>query len=109
MPRRRTLPARSSTLAVRPDGRPRVPLRASPFTLPRAARPTTGDRSPRLGPSAKRRSHVALANRFTRARRKSMTTTNPPAAQGGSYRVGDLHLNRIGYGAMQLAGPGVFG
>jgi pyridoxine 4-dehydrogenase len=38
-----------------------------------------------------------------------MTTTNPPAAQAGSYRVGDLGLNRIGYGAMQLAGPGVFG
>jgi Aldo/keto reductase family len=40
---------------------------------------------------------------------KSITTTNPPAAQAGSYRVGDLDLNRIGYGAMQLAGPGVFG
>ena len=38
-----------------------------------------------------------------------MTTTNPPAAQASSYRVGDLDLNRIGYGAMQLAGPGVFG
>jgi predicted oxidoreductase len=38
-----------------------------------------------------------------------MTTTNPPAAQAGSYRVGDLDLNRIGYGAMQLAGPGVLG
>jgi pyridoxine 4-dehydrogenase len=38
-----------------------------------------------------------------------MTTINPPAAQAGSYRVGDLDLNRIGYGAMQLAGPGVFG
>jgi len=38
-----------------------------------------------------------------------MTTTNPPAGQAGSYRVGDLDLNRIGYGAMQLAGPGVFG
>jgi hypothetical protein len=37
-----------------------------------------------------------------------MTTTNGPAAQAGSYRVGDLDLNRIGYGAMQLAGPGVF-
>src|SRR5258708_21095144 len=40
---------------------------------------------------------------------KSMTTTNRPAAQAGSYRVGDLDLNRIGYGPMQLAGPGVFG
>ena len=38
-----------------------------------------------------------------------MTVTGPPAAQAGSYRVGDLDLNRIGYGAMQLAGPGVFG
>jgi len=38
-----------------------------------------------------------------------MTTTKSPAAQAGSYRVGDLDLNRIGYGAMQLAGPGVFG
>ena len=28
---------------------------------------------------------------------------------GGSYRVADLELTRIGYGAMQLAGPGVFG
>jgi pyridoxine 4-dehydrogenase len=40
---------------------------------------------------------------------KSMTATKPPAAQAGSYRLGDLDLNRIGYGAMQLAGPGVFG
>jgi pyridoxine 4-dehydrogenase len=28
---------------------------------------------------------------------------------GGRYRVADLDLTRIGYGAMQLAGPGVFG
>jgi hypothetical protein len=28
---------------------------------------------------------------------------------GGTYRVGDLTLTRIGYGATQLAGPGVFG
>ncbi|MGM1057675.1 oxidoreductase [Saccharothrix sp. Mg75] len=28
---------------------------------------------------------------------------------GGAYRVGDLDLTRVGYGAMQLAGPGVFG
>jgi aryl-alcohol dehydrogenase-like predicted oxidoreductase len=28
---------------------------------------------------------------------------------GGTYRIGDLDLTRIGYGAMQLAGPGVFG
>ena len=28
---------------------------------------------------------------------------------GGTYTVGDLELTRVGYGAMQLAGPGVFG
>ena len=28
---------------------------------------------------------------------------------GGSYRVADLELNRAGFGAMQLPGPGVFG
>ncbi len=28
---------------------------------------------------------------------------------GGTYRMGDLTLPRVGYGAMQLAGPGVFG
>jgi aryl-alcohol dehydrogenase-like predicted oxidoreductase len=28
---------------------------------------------------------------------------------GGVYRTADLELTRVGYGAMQLAGPGVFG
>src|SRR5919108_5463589 len=28
---------------------------------------------------------------------------------GGTYRVADLELTRVGYGAMQLADPGVFG
>jgi pyridoxine 4-dehydrogenase len=32
-----------------------------------------------------------------------------PDLPGGSYRAGDLGLSRVGYGAMQLAGPGVFG
>jgi aryl-alcohol dehydrogenase-like predicted oxidoreductase len=32
-----------------------------------------------------------------------------PTLPGGTYRVGDLELTRVGYGAMQLAGPGVFG
>lgn len=35
-----------------------------------------------------------------------MTEQNLP---GGTYRVADLELTRVGYGAMQLAGPGVFG
>jgi pyridoxine 4-dehydrogenase len=35
-----------------------------------------------------------------------MTDTDLP---GGRYRVADIDLTRVGYGAMQLAGPGVFG
>lgn len=35
-----------------------------------------------------------------------MAQTNLP---GGTYPVADLTLTRFGYGAMQLAGPGVFG
>jgi len=29
--------------------------------------------------------------------------------KAGTYRLGDREVNRVGYGAMQLAGPGVFG
>ncbi|NLS00250.1 aldo/keto reductase family oxidoreductase [Rhizobium sp. P38BS-XIX] len=29
--------------------------------------------------------------------------------QSGSFKLGDLQVKRLGYGAMQLAGPGVFG
>jgi len=35
-----------------------------------------------------------------------MTTVALP---GGSYHLGDLEVPRVGFGAMQLAGPGVFG
>src|SRR5262249_23459139 len=28
---------------------------------------------------------------------------------GGAYQLGDLTVSRVGFGAMQLAGPGVFG
>lgn len=41
-----------------------------------------------------------------------MTSTDPvlrTELPGGTYRVGHLDLTRFGYGAMQLAGPGVFG
>jgi aryl-alcohol dehydrogenase-like predicted oxidoreductase len=31
------------------------------------------------------------------------------AAPGGTYQLGDLTVSRVGFGAMQLAGPGVFG
>ncbi len=30
-------------------------------------------------------------------------------AQAGTFKLGDRSVNRMGYGAMQLAGPGVFG
>src|SRR5881227_3243264 len=30
-------------------------------------------------------------------------------ASAGTYRLGDRQVKRMGYGAMQLAGPGVFG
>jgi pyridoxine 4-dehydrogenase len=36
----------------------------------------------------------------------TMTSDHLP---GGYYQVADLELTRVGYGAMQLAGPGVFG
>jgi aryl-alcohol dehydrogenase-like predicted oxidoreductase len=35
-----------------------------------------------------------------------MTANDLP---GGRYRMGDLEVTRVGYGAMQLAGPGIFG
>ena len=34
------------------------------------------------------------------------TTTDLP---GGTFALGDLSVTRMGYGAMQLAGPGVIG
>jgi aryl-alcohol dehydrogenase-like predicted oxidoreductase len=35
--------------------------------------------------------------------------TTPPALPGGFHQLGDLTVSRVGFGAMQLAGPGVFG
>jgi pyridoxine 4-dehydrogenase len=37
------------------------------------------------------------------------TTSVPQAAAGGSFALGQWRVNRIGYGAMQLAGDNVFG
>jgi len=33
----------------------------------------------------------------------------PDISKAGTFRLGDREVHRIGYGAMQLAGPGVFG
>jgi pyridoxine 4-dehydrogenase len=34
---------------------------------------------------------------------------NPPAAMAGTVRVGDIIARRLGYGAMRLTGPGIWG
>lgn len=36
-------------------------------------------------------------------------TTHPTAVPGGTWNLGDLLVTRVGYGAMQLAGPWVMG
>ena len=33
----------------------------------------------------------------------------PDLSKAGTFKLGDREVHRIGYGAMQLAGPGVFG
>ncbi|HZE66557.1 MAG TPA: aldo/keto reductase, partial [Sporichthyaceae bacterium] len=39
-----------------------------------------------------------------------MTTTTAPARAAGEFRIGGtLPVVRLGYGAMQLTGPGVWG
>ncbi|GGR81950.1 oxidoreductase [Micromonospora fulviviridis] len=39
-----------------------------------------------------------------------MTTSTRPAKASGTYRIGgELQVDRLGYGAMQLTGPGVWG
>src|ERR671926_484549 len=38
-----------------------------------------------------------------------MTTPTPTADKSGQFPLGDLTVNRMGYGAMQLAGPHVMG
>jgi pyridoxine 4-dehydrogenase len=35
--------------------------------------------------------------------------SHPDVTRAGTFRLGDRTVNRLGYGAMQLAGPGVFG
>ena len=40
---------------------------------------------------------------------ESVPAIAPKVAVAGRYRLGDRMVHRMGYGAMQLAGPGVFG
>ena len=39
----------------------------------------------------------------------TLTTPNSPSNRAETWRFGDRTVRRMGYGAMQLAGPGVFG
>jgi aryl-alcohol dehydrogenase-like predicted oxidoreductase len=56
---------------------------------------------------AGRRSGIGRTTR-TRASIDGMDTTSAPLP-GGTWTLGDLTVTRFGYGAMQLAGPGVMG
>jgi aryl-alcohol dehydrogenase-like predicted oxidoreductase len=38
-----------------------------------------------------------------------MSSAQSKSLPGGAYSLGDLTVSRVGFGAMQLAGPGVFG
>jgi pyridoxine 4-dehydrogenase len=37
------------------------------------------------------------------------SSTSRPAARSGTFQIGDRTVNRLGYGTMQLPGPGVWG
>ena len=39
----------------------------------------------------------------------SISSTSRPAAQSGTFQIGDRTVNRLGYGTMQLPGAGVWG
>lgn len=41
--------------------------------------------------------------------RRHPVTTTPAPLPGGTWTMGDLVVHRFGFGAMQLAGPGVMG
>ncbi|MFF9756143.1 aldo/keto reductase family oxidoreductase [Streptomyces sp. NPDC014344] len=47
--------------------------------------------------------------RTTTTTTEPTTTTDPATLPGGTWTMGDLTVTRFGYGAMQLAGPGVMG
>jgi aryl-alcohol dehydrogenase-like predicted oxidoreductase len=38
-----------------------------------------------------------------------MTTTNRPAEASGTFSIGDIPVHRLGFGAMQLTGDGIWG
>ena len=38
-----------------------------------------------------------------------MPTTNANANASGRFAIGDIHVNRLGFGAMRITGPGIWG
>ena len=57
------------------------------------------------------RDHRAPSERQPMTTRTTPPSTDPLSADlpGGTWTLGDLEVTRFGYGAMQLAGPGVMG
>src|SRR5580704_9043485 len=127
------MPARVATSSRRSPGVRRTPMTRSPAS----AGSTSSRRARRYSPSAfdlvthlvyewpgraswPRHSQddrdagcpAGLEPLWRRSRRAPAGRKEPMSSHdlpGGSYRVADLDLSRAGYGAMQLAGPGVFG
>src|ERR1700754_5285968 len=52
---------------------------------------------------------VAKLCAVPRKPRRRDVMTSASSLPGGAYQLGDLTVSRVGFGAMQLAGPGVFG
>ena len=70
---------------------------------PRADTLTSGDRTPPVAPPRVRGDGVDRDH-------DGQDTTKRPADASGTFRIGgDLEVNRLGYGTMQLTGPGVWG
>src|ERR1700719_1987441 len=41
--------------------------------------------------------------------RTAVTMSSIDAAASGQFRIGDITINRLGYGAMRITGPGIWG
>jgi pyridoxine 4-dehydrogenase len=61
-------------------------------------------------PEPRRVRHARPLNPGPESDRMTRSTSSRPAASSGTFALGgDLLVNRLGYGAMQLTGPGVWG
>jgi aryl-alcohol dehydrogenase-like predicted oxidoreductase len=51
-----------------------------------------------------------ISRAYFRARKKEVTAMNQINAKlSGQFKIGDITINRLGYGAMRLTGPGIWG